>query len=86
MMYHLNLMEMLEQPEFPQNPNFPGLPRNMVHSWATNIDDETIENDIIAGVRLSGKLTNNLRVGILNMLIVALKLLLVKHIVMIINY
>lgn len=34
---------------------------------AKNIEDETIENDIIAGVRLSGKLTNNLRVGFLNM-------------------
>jgi len=34
---------------------------------AKDTDDETIENDIIAGVRFSGKLTNNLRVGILNM-------------------
>ena len=34
---------------------------------AEDIDGNTIENDIIAGVRLSGKLTNNLRLGILNM-------------------
>jgi len=34
---------------------------------AKDPDDETIENDIIAGVRLSGKLTNRLRVGLLNM-------------------
>ncbi|MCF6348649.1 MAG: carbohydrate binding family 9 domain-containing protein [Flavobacteriaceae bacterium] len=34
---------------------------------AENIDGSSIENDIIAGVRLSGKLTNNLRVGILSM-------------------
>lgn len=33
---------------------------------AKNADDETIQNDIIAGVRLSGKLSNDLRVGILN--------------------
>jgi len=34
---------------------------------ANDIDGNSIENDIIAGVRLSGKLNNNLRVGILNM-------------------
>lgn len=34
---------------------------------ARNKDDETIENKIIAGARLSGKLNNNLRVGFLNM-------------------
>ncbi|WP_412987885.1 DUF5916 domain-containing protein [Pontimicrobium sp. IMCC45349] len=34
---------------------------------AKNTEDETIENDIIAGVRLSGKVNNNLRLGILNM-------------------
>lgn len=34
---------------------------------ATDIDDETIENDIIAGARFSGKLNNNFRVGLLNM-------------------
>lgn len=34
---------------------------------AEDINGNTIENDIIAGVRLSGKLTNNTRIGILNM-------------------
>ncbi len=34
---------------------------------AKNKDGETIENKIIAGARLSGKLNNNLRLGFLNM-------------------
>ena len=34
---------------------------------AKDLDDNNIQNDIIAGLRLSGKLTNNLRIGILNM-------------------
>lgn len=34
---------------------------------ATDLDGNNIENDIIAGVRLSGKLNNNMRIGILNM-------------------
>lgn len=34
---------------------------------AEDEEGETIENDIIAGVRLSGKLSNNFRIGILNM-------------------
>jgi hypothetical protein len=34
---------------------------------AKDIDDNTIENDIIAGARLSGKLNNDLRLGFLNM-------------------
>ena len=34
---------------------------------ARDKDDNTIENKIIAGVRLSGKLNNNLRLGILSM-------------------
>lgn len=34
---------------------------------ATDINGNSIENDIIAGVRLSGKINNNLRLGILNM-------------------
>lgn len=34
---------------------------------ANDIDDNSIENDIIAGVRLSGKINNNLRIGVLNM-------------------
>jgi hypothetical protein len=34
---------------------------------AKDINDDNIENDIIAGVRLSGKLSNNLRIGLLTM-------------------
>lgn len=34
---------------------------------ARDLDNNNIENDIIAGVRLSGKLNNNLRIGVLNM-------------------
>jgi len=34
---------------------------------ATDLEGNNIENDIIGGVRLSGKLTNNIRLGILNM-------------------
>jgi len=34
---------------------------------ATDIDGNSIENDIIAGVRLSGKISNDSRIGILNM-------------------
>lgn len=34
---------------------------------ASDLDGNNIENDIIAGVRLSGKLNNNLRIGVLNM-------------------
>ena len=35
---------------------------------AKDIDGNTIENKIIGGVRLSGKINNNLRIGFLNML------------------
>ncbi len=34
---------------------------------ANDLDGNNIENSIIGGIRLSGKLTNNLRLGILNM-------------------
>ena len=34
---------------------------------ASDIDGNNIENDIIAGVRLSGKVNNDLRIGVLNM-------------------
>lgn len=34
---------------------------------ASDIDGNNIENDIIAGVRLSGKVNNDLRIGLLNM-------------------
>jgi arylsulfatase len=40
-LYHLNMMEMPEQPDFPKDPSFPGRPRNIVHSWASDIDDPT---------------------------------------------
>ncbi|MGB2078184.1 MAG: sulfatase-like hydrolase/transferase [Vibrio sp.] len=42
-LYHLNVMEMPEQPEFPKDPDFIGRPRNMLHSWATNEDDKTVQ-------------------------------------------
>jgi arylsulfatase len=42
-MYHLNMMEMPEQEDFPKDPNFAGRPRNMVHSWASSSFDSTVE-------------------------------------------
>jgi arylsulfatase A-like enzyme len=42
-LYHLNMMEMPEQPEFPKDPNFAGRPRNVIHSLATTKDDPTVE-------------------------------------------
>ncbi|WP_432723848.1 arylsulfatase [Jeongeupia wiesaeckerbachi] len=42
-LYHLNMMEMPEQAEFPKNPNFPGRPRNIIHSVATSSDDATVD-------------------------------------------
>ena len=41
MMYHLNMMEMPEQPEFPKDPEYIGRPRNMVWSEATSEFDPT---------------------------------------------
>ncbi len=40
-LYHLNVMEMPEQPEFPKDPNFVGIPRNVIHSVATDKFDKT---------------------------------------------
>ncbi|WP_432452753.1 sulfatase-like hydrolase/transferase [Agarivorans sp. QJM3NY_29] len=40
-LYHLNVMEMPEQPEYPQDPNFVGRPRNVLHSIATDKFDPT---------------------------------------------
>ncbi|RKF20468.1 arylsulfatase [Alginatibacterium sediminis] len=40
-LYHLNVMEMPEQPEFPKDPNFSGVPRNVLHTVATETFDET---------------------------------------------
>lgn len=42
-LYHLNVMEMPEQPEFPKDPNFIGIPRNVIHSVATDEFDETVD-------------------------------------------
>ena len=42
-LYHLNVMEQFEQPEYPKNPNFPGRPRDVMYSWATDQDDATAD-------------------------------------------
>ncbi|CAM4205639.1 sulfatase-like hydrolase/transferase [Vibrio agarivorans] len=42
-LYHLNVMEMPEQPEFPKDPNFTGVPRNVIHSLATQQHDKTVD-------------------------------------------
>ena len=43
LLYHLNVMEQFEQPEFPKNPNFPGRPRNVLYTWASEQDDATAD-------------------------------------------
>jgi arylsulfatase A-like enzyme len=43
MLYHLNMMEMSEQPEFPKNPDFSGNPRNVIWSYATTQLDTTVD-------------------------------------------
>jgi arylsulfatase len=42
-LYHLNMMEMFEQPEFPQDPGFVGRPRNVLYTRATKKDDATVD-------------------------------------------
>lgn len=42
-LYHLNVMEIAEMTNFPKDPNFPGIPRNMIHSVATANDDATVD-------------------------------------------
>lgn len=42
-LYHLNMMEMPDQPEFPKDPNFVGRPRNVIHALASDKDDATID-------------------------------------------
>jgi len=42
-LYHLNMMEMPEQPEFPKDPAFQGRPRNVIHALATDNDDATVD-------------------------------------------
>lgn len=43
LLYHLNMMEMHEQPEFPKDPNFVGRPRNVLYTRASERDDETVD-------------------------------------------
>lgn len=43
LLYHLNVMEQFEQPEFPKNPNFPGRPRNVLYTRASDKDDATVD-------------------------------------------
>ncbi|KAF0115275.1 MAG: arylsulfatase [Hyphomonadaceae bacterium] len=43
MLYALNMMEVMEQSDFPQNPNFVGRPRNMLLTHATTIDNPQID-------------------------------------------
>ncbi|MDD0972498.1 arylsulfatase [Pseudomonas fontis] len=40
-LYHLNVMEIAQMTDFPKQPNFPGIPRNMIHAVATSVDDAT---------------------------------------------
>lgn len=42
-LYHLNMMEMFEQPEFPKDPNFIGRPRNVLYTRATGKEDNTVD-------------------------------------------
>lgn len=42
-LYHLNMMEMPEQSEFPKDPSFAGRPRNVIYSRASARDDPTID-------------------------------------------
>jgi arylsulfatase A-like enzyme len=42
-LYHLNMMEMPEQTNFPSDPNFKGRPRNMIHSLASDRADPTVD-------------------------------------------
>lgn len=43
LLYHLNMMEMFEQPEFPKDPNFVGRPRNVLYTRASEKDDGTVD-------------------------------------------
>ncbi|BAO28320.1 arylsulfatase [Sulfuritalea hydrogenivorans] len=40
-LYHLNMMNMVEQPEFPKEPGFAGRPRNVLYTKVTDQDDAT---------------------------------------------
>lgn len=43
-LYHLNVMNMPEQAEFPKDSKFPGRPRQVIHSFATDKDDPAEES------------------------------------------
>lgn len=43
LLYHLNVMEVAEMTDFPKDPKFPGVPRNMIHAVATDTDDATVD-------------------------------------------
>lgn len=60
-LYHLNVMEMPEQPEFPKDPNFVGVPRNVLYAQATDTFDKT--NDPRFGVVGKQKITDKGRLG-----------------------
>ena len=42
-LYHLNVMEMPEQPEFPTDPNFIGRPRNVLYSQSSDTFDDSVD-------------------------------------------
>jgi len=42
-LYHLNMMNQPEQPEFPKDPNYIGRPRNVLYTKATDVDDTTVD-------------------------------------------
>ncbi|MEO6809905.1 MAG: sulfatase-like hydrolase/transferase, partial [Isosphaeraceae bacterium] len=42
-LYHLSMMEMPEQPEFPKAQDFPGRPRPVISSKASDRDDATVD-------------------------------------------
>lgn len=42
-LYHLNMMEMFEQPEFPRDPGFVGRPRNVLYTRAIEKEDSTVD-------------------------------------------
>jgi len=56
-LYHLNVMEQPEQPEYPKDPNFVGIPRNVLHAVATDKFDKT--EDPRFGVVGKQKITDN---------------------------
>ncbi|MCT4589961.1 MAG: arylsulfatase [Carboxylicivirga sp.] len=42
-LYHLNMMNQPEQPEFPKDPNYAGRPRNVLYTKASDVDDPTVD-------------------------------------------